>query len=124
MSDPDPMLERLRAARPALPGALRARALAAGRTAWTPWWRRLSTWAAAAAAVLMLDAAVLAAGAPPPSRPHTDEPPVMAIVDDPDIDIWARHRMAFAQSVQRQRLSQAHGDFRRQTITDIMENSL
>ena len=81
------------ASRPVLPAALRARALAAGHAAWTPWWRRLSTWSVAAAAVLACDLALLSATAPtpPPAVPPVAIRPV--IEDDPLLrEFLARQR--------------------------------
>lgn len=95
MVEPDPFVARLAAARPAPPSALRARALAAGRSAWTPWWRRLSTWSAAAAAVVALDAAVLAAGSAPAAAPAAPAV-VAALTDDPALDTLIARRLARA----------------------------
>lgn len=106
MTDPDPLWEHLHAARPVLPAGLRNRALDAGREAWTPWWRRLSTWAVAAAAMLAIDVVAAIASAP---ESRFQAPPVVlhAFADDPDLEAlisrqrdlaltWRGSRMATA----------------------------
>jgi len=127
MPDPNPLLERLAAARPPLPPGLRARALAAGRAAWMPWWRRLSTWTAAAAAVLALDVSLMMAGGPPPSAPQpvpeTPSAP-MALSDDQELDAWIQRRLAFADAIRRPRQPDPGLDARRQVLTDIMKETL
>lgn len=95
MTELDPFVARLAAARPAPPPGLRAQAIAAGRAAWTPWWRRLSIWSAVAAAVVALDVAVLEAGSVPATA---SVPPaaVVALTDDPALDALFARRLAHA----------------------------